>query len=225
MKKILILAPHPDDEILGCAGIMAKHISEGNKVYVAVMGRGDIGAPELFPTEGTEKVRSECRNSHQYLGVEETYFLDFPTPRFDSVPGYKIALRIGELLRKLEITDFYIPHRGDIHKDHQIAFECALVAARPINGSSVKRIYAYETLSETEWAAPYSNDAFIPTRFVDISQFIDQKLKAFEKFETQLKQAPHPRSLENIKNLAKLRGSTVGVGAAEAFMVIREIVD
>jgi LmbE family N-acetylglucosaminyl deacetylase len=117
----------------------------------------------------------------------------------------------------------YIPHRGDIHKDHRIAYECSLVAARPIDNCSVRNIYAYETLSETEWAAPFSDEAFIPTRFVEVTNFIGKKLEGFSKFTTQMKSFPHPRSLESIENLSKMRGATVGVNNAEAFMVIREI--
>jgi LmbE family N-acetylglucosaminyl deacetylase len=225
MKNILILAPHPDDEILGCGGVMANYIASGMNVYVAVMGRGDIGAPELFSTEGTEQVRKECLESHALLGVKETFFLDFPTPRFETIPSYQISIRLSDLLKRLDVTDFYVPHRGDIHKDHQIAHQCALVAARPIGNYSVKRIYAYETISETEWAAPAVDHAFIPTRFVNITESLSLKIAAFKKYKSQLKSPPHPRSVENIENYAKMRGSTVGVIAAEAFMVIREIVD
>lgn len=223
-KKILVLAPHCDDEVLGCGGIISRHTSQGGEAHIAIMTNGHLGAPELFSAEGTKKVREEALEAHKILGVNETHFLDFPAPRLDSVPGYKLALKLSDLIQRLNPETIYIPHRGDIHKDHAHTFDAALVAARPINDNPVKNIYAYETLSETEWAAPFSDDAFIPTRFVNISDTLDTKLRAFTCFTTQIKQAPHPRSLENIKNLAKLRGATVGFSAAEAFMVIREII-
>ncbi len=223
MHKILVIAPHCDDEVLGCGGVIANHVAQGAEVFVAIMTNGHLGAPELFSAEGTQKVRSEALKAHQVLGVSDTYFLDFPAPRLDSVPGYQLSLRLHQLILDLQVDTIYIPHRGDIHKDHYHTFEAALVAARPINNNLVRRIYAYETLSETEWAAPYANDAFIPTRFVDITHTLEKKIEAFQCFTTQIKLPPHPRSIENIRNLARYRGATVGLQAAEAFMVIREI--
>lgn len=224
-RSILIVAPHADDETLGCGGIMAKYQNKDIDVCIAIVTNGYIGAPELFKKEGTEKVRSEALKAHHYLGVKKTYFLDFPAPRLDTIPSYKLSMRLEEIIRENKITDLYIPHRGDIHKDHRITFEAALVSARPINSNPVKRIYSYETLSETEWAAPFGNDTFIPNRFVDISKYLKEKKTAFKFFTTQVKEFPHPRSLESIENLSKLRGATVGVRNAEAFMIIREIVN
>ena len=117
----------------------------------------------------------------------------------------------------------FISHGGDIHKDHQITFEATLVAARPVNKCPVKSIYSYETLSETEWSPPFTTNAFIPTFFVDVTEFLENKIAAFNFFKTQVKEFPHPRSVEAIQNLANLRGSAIGVERAEAFMVIRQI--
>ncbi len=223
-KQILIIAPHNDDDILGCGGIMAKHQNKGVDIYVVIVTNGHLGAPELFKKGGTEKVRKEALEAHRYLGIKKTFFLDFPAPRLDTIPSYKLSIEIEKIIRDNIITDLFIPHRGDIHKDHRITFEAALVAARPINNNPVKRIYAYETLSETEWAAPFGDDAFIPTVFEDISSFIEIKKNAFKFFTTQIKKFPHPRSLESIENLSKIRGATVGFKNAEAFMLIREII-
>jgi len=222
-KKVLIIAPHNDDDILGCGGSMAKNQKNGVETYVAVVTNGHVGAPELFKKEGTEKVRKEALKAHRFLGIKETFFLDFPAPRLDTIPSYKLSIEIEEIIRKNYITDLYIPHRGDIHKDHRITFEASLVAARPISNNPVLRIYAYETLSETEWAAPFGDDVFIPNVFVDISNYIEKKKKAFKFFTTQIKEFPHPRSIESIENLSKYRGATIGFKNAEAFMLIREI--
>lgn len=222
-ENVLVIAPHCDDEILGCGGVIAKYISEGCPVYVAIVTNGNLGAPEIFPKEGTEKVRSEALKAHKLLGVEDTFFLDFPAPKLDSIPAYKLSIEINKLITKYEITTLYIPHRGDIHKDHRITYEASLVAARPVNGCSVKKIYAYETLSETEWAPPFGDDAFIPTVFEDISGYIDQKIEAFKCYGTQIKEFPHSRSLQMIGSLSNFRGTTVGVEHAEAFMLVREI--
>ncbi len=222
-NKVLIVAPHPDDEVLGCGGIVAKFVKNDISVFVVIVTNGHIGAPELFKKEGTEKVRSEARAAHKFLGVEETYFLDFPAPRLDTIPSYKLSLGLEEIIRKNQITDLYIPHRGDIHKDHRITYEASLVSARPVNNNPVKRIYAYETLSETEWAAPYADEAFIPTVFEDISEYIEIKKSAFKYFTTQVKTFPNPRSLKSIEILSNYRGAAVGIKNAEAFMLIREI--
>lgn len=222
-NNILIVAPHCDDEILGCGGIMAKYVDKGADVYVAIITNGHLGAPELFKKEGTEKVRAEAVQSHKFLGVKETFFLDFPAIRLDTTPAYQISLRLSEIIKNAGIDTLYLPHRGDIHKDHRITFEAALVAARPIDNNPVKRIYAYETLSETEWAPPFGDDAFIPTVFEDVTGYIEKKQEAFKFFTTQLKTFPHPRSLKGMESLANFRGSTIGVNFAEAFMLIREI--
>ena len=224
MKRvILVVAPHCDDEVLGCGGLISKRAAEGEEVHICIVTNGHLGAPELFKKEGTEKVRSEAVKSHNFLGAKSTSFLDFPAPRLDSIPSYKLSIAIEKLIREKGVTDLYLPHRGDIHKDHRITYEAALVSARPINNNPVKRIYAYETLSETEWAAPFPDEAFIPTVFEDIEDHIERKIEAFDFFETQRKSFPHPRSGDTIRYLARLRGSTVGFHAAESFALIRQI--
>lgn len=225
MKNILILAPHPDDEILGCGGLISKEVQDGNHVFVAIMTNGNVGAPELFPIEGTKRGRVEAKKAHDLLGVKNTYFFDYPAPRLDTYASYKVNISISELLSDLKVDDLYIPHRGDIHKDHKIIYESALVAARPSGKRHVKRILAYETLSETEWSAPFGDDVFIPNVFIELSEDdLDKKIKAFECFsEPRIKYAPHSRSVDGIKNLAKYRGSTITKYYAEAFSLVREI--
>lgn len=218
--KILIIAPHPDDEILGCGGVIAKYIKEGNEVKVMVMTKG---TDDLYSEKAIDEVRQEALNSHNYLGVSETVFCDFPAPVLDQVPSYKISMEISRVIRSYGPQIVYIPHRGDIHKDHRMIFESALVSMRPINDCSVREIYAYETLSETEWAAPFGDDVFIPNVFVDIGNFLELKKEAMKYFKSQLKSFPSSRSLIAIDSLAKFRGATINVEAAEAFMLIRKI--
>ncbi|MHC1775880.1 MAG: PIG-L deacetylase family protein [Lentimicrobium sp.] len=219
-KNILIVAPHPDDEVLGCGGVMAKFAGTGLKVYVLVVTRG---TPKLYSAEKIDNIRREARNAHAILGVAETVFLDFPAPELDIISLAEISREIAEVIRKYNITDLYIPHRGDIHGDHRVVFNACLVAARPVGDCSVKSIFAYETLSETEWAPPFGDDAFIPARFVDVSTTFDKKLEAMKCFKSQLKQFPNPRSIETLTALSRFRGSTVGFTNVEAFMVIRII--
>jgi len=219
--RVLVIATHPDDEVFGCGGSIARHVGQGDEVHVLVVTRG---VPELFPPAQIEETRREMRAAHNILGVTGTHYLDFPAPRLDTVPGHEVADAIRRHFMELQPQVVYLPHRGDIHSDHRSVYYATLVAARPINGCSVYRLLSYETLSETEWAPPSGSDAFVPTVFVDINQYLDAKLEAAKCYHSQLKESPHPRSLEAITLQARLRGSTVNLLAAEAFMLVREII-
>ncbi len=219
-KNVLIIAPHPDDEILGCGGIIKKFTDNGLNVSILIMTRGK---KEIYPNERIENVRKEAKNAHKLLGVENTVFLDFPAPDLDTIAISELSVAIANEINKFKPDTIFIPHRGDIHHDHKAVFTASLVAARPVNQYFVKRIYSYETLSETEWAAPYGDDTFIPDYFVNISDGFLFKLKAMNCFKSQIREFPNPRSLKAIESLAQLRGSTVGFNYAEAFMTIRVI--
>jgi N-acetylglucosamine malate deacetylase 1 len=219
-KNILVVAPHPDDEVLGCGGVIAKYANLGLKVYVLIVTRG---TPKLYSSDKIDNIRREAQSAHRILGVAETVFLDFPAPELDIISLAEISREISEVIKRYNITDLYIPHRGDIHGDHRVVFNACLVAARPVGIYSIKSIFAYETLSETEWAPPFGDDAFIPTKFVDVSATFSKKLEAMNCFKSQLRQFPNPRSIETLTALSKFRGSTVGFLNAEAFMIIRVI--
>jgi len=219
--RVLVIAAHPDDEVLGCGGTMARHASIDDEVHLLVVTKG---IPEIFPQSQVEETRCELRLAQRILGVTDVRFLDFPAPKLDVVPGYKLAESISHEIRRLKPEVVYFPHRGDIHSDHRAVFFATLVATRPVDGCGVHRLLCYETLSETEWAPPSGDDAFIPTLFIDISQFLDRKLEATRQYRSQLKLPPHPRSLQSVEALARLRGSTVGLLAAEAFMLVREVI-
>ena len=221
--NILIIAPHADDEVLGCGGTIHRYCEAGHDVFILIATNGYVGAPELYSKERVEEVRSEALEAHGLLGVKKTYFLDFPAIRLETIPIYKIASKISELIKIIKPMELYIPHFGDIHNDHKIISNAALIAARPINNCPVKKILSYETLSETEWALPLSGEAFVPNVFKGIEDNIKYKTKAMSQFQTQVRKFPHPRSIESIKALASYRGSTVGLCAAEAFLLIREI--
>ena len=219
--NVLVLAPHLDDEVLGCGGTICRHVAAGDAVFVVVATRG---MPDLYSDEAIEAVREEARAAHAKLGVRKTRFLDFPAPALDTIPRYELAGAVSDCIRDFEPKVVYLPHHGDIHSDHFHVHQAALVAARPLEGSPVKRILAYETLSETEWAHPQMDAVFYPTVFVDVSEFLQQKLDAMACFESQVKEPPNARSLRNITALAHYRGATVACDAAEGFMLIREII-
>lgn len=220
-KNILIIAPHPDDEVLGCGATMRKHATDGHRVYVLIATRGSA---RLFDQQKVENVRVEALEAHRILGVTETFFLDFPAPELDTVAVADISRAFAKIIADNNIDTLYLPHRGDIHHDHRLVFNAGLVAARPVGNYSVREIYCYETLSETEWAAPFSDDAFIPNAFVDVTNSFEYKINAMQCFKSQLKPFPASRSVESLEALAKFRGSTVGFHKAESFMIIRQIV-
>lgn len=220
MKKILVVAPHADDEILGAGGIIARNIAEGNEVYVCIVTRGK---EPMFSEKLVEKLRNETIQAHQYLGIKKTFFLEFPAVMLEEVPRYKLNDSIMNIIQNVKPDEVYIPHAGDMQKDHQIVNEAVMVAVRPKYKHKIKNVYAYETLSETEWNIPNTVNAFIPTVYQDISEYLEIKVKALEFFTTQISDFPDPRSVEAVEALAKYRGSTIEVKAAEAFMLIREI--
>jgi LmbE family N-acetylglucosaminyl deacetylase len=217
----LVIAPHPDDEILGCGGVIARHVAHGDQVTVLIMTKG---APDLFTPELVDLTRREARSAHAALGVTSARLLDFPAPRLDMVAEHELADAIRESVQAVRPTQVYLPHRGDLHVDHRMIYRATLVACRPINSSPVQRLLSYETLSETEWAPPAGDDAFIPTVYVDISRFLALKLAALECYQSQLKSPPHPRSLRSVEALARMRGAAVSLPAAEAFMLVREVI-
>lgn len=224
MRKILVVAPHADDEVLGCGATMAKAWSNRDEVYVLICTNASVGAPELFSADIINQIRSEALEAHSVLGVRETAFLEFPAPALDQYPRYKMSNEISAVIKKIGADTVYIPHRGDCHKDHAIIHECALVACRPLAKSTVKHVYAYETLSETEWGEPIAADFFVPVKYNTFTtgEFA-AKLKAMSCFKSQLYPFPASRSLEAIEALAKYRGCTVASERAEAFEVIRDI--
>lgn len=220
MKKILVFAPHADDEILGVGGTMARNVAEGNEVYVCVVTHGE---EPLFSKELVEKIRKETISAHEFLGIKNTFYLEFPAVMLENVERYKLNDSIMKVVQEIEPDEVYIPHMGDIQKDHQIVNEAVMVAVRPKYEHKISAVYAYETLSETEWSIPNMANAFTPTVYKDISKYLEKKKMAMSLFATQVAEFPNPRSLEALETLAKYRGSTVTCKAAEAFMLIREI--
>lgn len=205
--RVLIVAPHPDDEVLGCGGTIARHSHDGDTVDVVIVTRGD----DSYDQAWIELSRKEALQAHDLLRVTETFFLDFPSPTLDTVP----AARLVSALRDLVDHDIvYIPHRGDLHQEHRAIHDACLVACRPPGPN----VYAYETLSSTE-----CGDGFVPDHFVDIDGYLNRKVEAMRCYQTQLQRAPSTRSPEGIRALASLRGMTVHRQAAEAFITIRTV--
>lgn len=220
MARVLVIAPHPDDEVLGCGGTIVKHVSRGDEVYLCIVTKA---YPPEWSEDEIKSRKEEVLRVNEILGIRKTRFLDFPTVKLDTVPQKELDEAITRVANEVQPEVVYIPHRGDVNKDHRLVFEAAMVAVKPKLGSAIKQVLSYETLSETEWAAPFVENAFVPNVYVDISDTLEVKLKAMSEYRLELKEFPHPRSLEAISALAKIRGASVGVKAAEAFMLVREM--
>lgn len=216
-NRVLIIAPHPDDEVLGCGGTIKRLSSEGADVAILIVSRGKS---EMYSEERILNVRNEAIMAHKILGVSDTRFLDYPAPDLDVVPNSDISASIYKVINELEPETMFLPHYGDIHHDHRAVFNAGMVAARPLK-TSVRKIYTYETLSETEWGKQSPGDVFTPTFYVNISAVLSFKLDAMTCYKSQLREPPNPRSLKTIEALANLRGSSVGLTYAEAFMTMR----
>lgn len=214
--NILVFAPHNDDEILGVGGTVAKFIREGHRVTIC----------EITVSVNQElqaRIASEAKAAREVLGVQQFESLALPVVELRNVPTKELNKRFVQVVEKIKPEIAFIPHKGDMHVDHQETHKAAMVALRPYTNPQLKTIYAYETLSETEWNTPTVDNAFQPDTWNDITETIEIKKQAMRCYRTQLKEFPNPRSLEAIEALAKLRGSTVGYRYAECFMTVRNL--
>ena len=214
--RAVIIAPHNDDEILGVGGTMAKLAKAGNEVIVCEVTAGDL------EDEMVKHQKREAAASHELVGAK-THFMNLPAVGLREMKTTELNRAFQETMSDLKPDVVFIPHQGDMHIDHRMTIEAAMVALRPATFPNLNAVYAYETLSETDWNTPSVDNIFIPTMFVDITDEIEIKLKAMECHRSQLCEYPHPRSLETLKALAMHRGSTVCKKYAEAFAVVREV--
>jgi LmbE family N-acetylglucosaminyl deacetylase len=221
LGRTLVIAPHPDDEVLGAGGTMAKLSESGQEVFVAVV---TTGKPPIFSEESVARVRAEAKNAHDLLGVKETFWLDQPAAELSGVKNIVLNGAIGDVVQRIAPQTILVPFPGDIHVDHQLVFQSALVASRPHQATYPRTILAYETLSETNWNAPYITPPFVPNVYLDISNYLERKISAMRKFTSQLRSPPHERSVESLRSLAVMRGATVHREAAESFVLVRHVV-
>jgi LmbE family N-acetylglucosaminyl deacetylase len=220
LGRTLVIAPHPDDEVLGAGATIARLAEAGDEVHVAVVTRG---RPPVYADAEVAAIRDEARKAHAHLGVRRTHWLDLPAAELTETPTRTVNKAILDIVRHVDPDTIMVPFPGDIHVDHQRVFTSALVAARPHQARYPRTILSYETLSETNWNAPYLTPQFSPNLFIDVSNTLERKLEAFRFYASQVRMAPHERSPEALAALARLRGATVHLAAAEAFVVVRHV--
>jgi len=223
VKSVLVLAAHPDDEVLGCGGTLAKLAIEGVTVNVAFMTDGVSSRDGSMAAKKEEiKVRyAAAEKANDILGVKGISFGNFADNRMDSVDLLDIIKIVEGLIDQHKPDTVFTHHSGDLNIDHRCLHEAVVTACRPQRGHPVKKLLCFEVASSTEWQLPGSASIFEPNWFVDISNTLEIKLAALDAYATEQKEWPHPRSQQGIKHLAGWRGATVGVEAAEAFFLGR----
>jgi len=220
--RILVIAPHPDDETLGCGGSLLKHKSDGDSLSWLVATRGH--EPQ-WSAELLDRKEKEIASVTAAYGFDQTIRLNFPSIKLDTIPLDEFIAAIRNAISDCKPELVYLNHFGDVHSDHRIVFEATLSVLKPFYSGThgVKRILSYEVVSSTDAAPLNPARAFVPNVFTDVTDFLEKKLEIMALYESELQPFPLPRALDSLRALARLRGATIGAEFAEAFMLVREV--
>lgn len=220
-KVVAVVAPHPDDETLGCGGTLLKHVASGDCVHwIVVTGIStDLG----FTAERVRSRDQEIRRVAESYGFANTHRLDFPTMQLDRVPKADLVAALGAVVKQLGVHTLYVPYRNDAHSDHAAVFDACAACTKTFRYPSVRSVRAYETLSETEYGVKPEDPGFRPNLFVDISGFLDRKLQIMAIYASEMAPFPFPRSDVALRAQVQLRGAQCGATAAESFMILKDI--
>lgn len=227
-NSILIVAAHPDDEVLGCGGTIARHADAGDQVQVLIVAEGATSRHEQRDRNQAGDELSALEQAAQHagaiLGAQGVELLDLPDNRLDSLDRLDLIKQIEERIASHQPQVVYVHHAGDVNVDHRRLHEAVITACRPTPGQPVRRLLSFEVASSTEWQPPGSAPAFQPNWFVDVSAQWPRKREALAAYASEMRQWPHARSIKALEHLARWRGAQVGVEAAEAFCLLRQLV-
>jgi N-acetylglucosamine malate deacetylase 1 len=224
--KILVIAAHPDDEVLGCGGTIHRLSGEGHDISIAILGEGVTSRYAQRAQADSSLVRQlhdTSRKVASFLGAKTVFNYTLPDNRFDTVPLLDVVKLIEGVVEAVGPDIVYTHSGGDLNVDHRVVFEATLTATRPVAGTLIRKLYAYEVPSSTEWAFQRMAPVFHPAVYMDIGKALKKKLDAMKMYDGELRQFPHPRSIEAIRTTARRWGTVSGLEAAEAFELIREI--
>jgi LmbE family N-acetylglucosaminyl deacetylase len=225
--RVLVIAAHPDDEVLGCGATMGRLVREGNDVRIAILAEGltsrsrareDTDARELIG------LRAQAKQAADLLGIKEVTFYDLPDNRLDTVPLLDVVKIVEQLIARVQPARIYTHHAGDLNMDHVVVSRAVMIATRPVADCRVKEVYQFEVASSTEWAFQQLEPLFRPNVFMDIAETLDAKVNAMSCYETEARIFPHPRSPEALRAIATRWGTVAGCKAAEAFQLVRALV-
>jgi len=216
-QKILVIAVHPDDETLGCGGTLLKHKANQDNIHWLICTQTDANK-EFYKNR-----KKEIEKVSELYGFDSVHNLELNSMQVDEYSMSELVLKISKVINEVMPSIIYLPFKSDVHSDHRKIFEAAYSCTKSFRYPFIKKIYMMEVLSETEFAPSIKEDSFVPNVFSDISDFINKKVAIVKQYESELAEHPFPRSIENIKALATLRGATSGVKYAESFMLLKEI--
>ncbi len=222
MKKVLVVAVHPDDETLACGGTLLKHKEQGDQIYWLIVT--GLHTDNGFSQNTVDQREIEIQKVSEAYGFAETIRFDFPTMRLDELSYSDLIGAFSKAFKTVEPNVIYLPFHGDVHTDHQVIFNAAYSCTKNFRYPFVEEIYMMETISETDFAPALHQNAFLPNTFVDISPFLDKKLEIMSVFKSEVGEHPFPRSLRNMEALATVRGAQAGVTFAESFMQLKRTV-
>lgn len=229
INSVAVIAAHPDDEVLGCGGTLARMANEGRAVHILLLADGETSRPPgMDESLGSAKLaarQTAAEKACKVLGASSLETLALPDNRLDSLVLLDVVKQVEKFIQRHNPSTVFTHHAGDVNIDHQVVHLAVVTACRPLPGNSVKELLFFEVPSSTEWRPASSAEPFIPNWFVDISTTLAKKLQALEVYDSELRAFPHPRSLKAVNALATWRGATVGVEAAEAFVLGRKIVE
>jgi LmbE family N-acetylglucosaminyl deacetylase len=220
-KTVLVVAAHPDDEVLGCGGTIARHVAEGDAVHIVFMADG-VGSRNGEVAQDLNKRNLAKKRALEILGVTSHHTLDFPDNRMDSLALLDIVQPLEKLVQLIQPCTVYTHHHGDLNVDHRLTHLAVLTVCRPLPRCSIREILAFEVMSSTEWAGP-GKHSFEPNVFVDMSGYWLKKSAALKEYDLEMRPEPHSRSVPHLDALSKHRGACVGVERAEAFVLIRHL--
>ena len=227
-EKVLVIAAHPDDEVLGCGGTIARHADAGDQVHILIVAEGatsrQLQRDRIQASEELSALGKAANTAGSVLGTAGVELLDLPDNRLDSIDRLDLIKQIEDRINYHQPQVIYVHHAGDVNVDHRRLHEAVITACRPTPGQSVRRILSYEVASSSEWQPPGSAPTFTPNWFIDISSQWDRKREALLAYASEMRAWPHARSLEALEHLARWRGAQVGVEAAEAFFLLRQVI-
>lgn len=219
-NRVLVIAPHPDDETLGCGGTLLRHIATGDAVHWLIVT--SISEALGFAAERIAQREQEIEKVAAQYGFSGVHRLGLPTTRLDAIAKADVVSAIATTIAAVAPDTLYLPYRNDVHSDHAVVFDATVAASKAFRAPYIRRIYCYETLSETEFGLRPDDPGFRPNLFVNIEKWLSRKLDIMALYEGEMAAFPFPRSVECLRSLARLRGSQAACTAAEAFMILRE---
>lgn len=226
MKKVLVIAAHPDDELLGVGGTIRKLADQGIICRAVIIGEGITSrsnARSEADAQDLVNLKEDARKAANIVGYETIDFCELPDNRLDGMDLLDVIKIIGKYVDQYKPDTIFTHHHGDLNIDHRIVCEAVITACRPVGDYEVERIYAFETPSSTEWNYTYT-DPFVPNLYIDVTETLEAKVEGMKCYRSESTTFPHPRSAEALRALGTLRGSNVGMKKAEAFMILREVI-